>query len=252
MEEKKLTELQKRFVDEYIIDPSNAKAAYMRAGYGATGNGAEVNASRLLQQPHVIEYLQARQMDRLKRVEITQDWVLQRWIAIASADPNELIYHRRVCCRYCFGAGHEYQWVDDREFFQAQSDAVLEDKPKPENLGGYGFNKTIRPHPLCPQCNGEGYGSVKVNDSRDVSDQAKMLFAGVEQTANGIKIKMHSQEKALEMIARHTGMFKDELKITGSLEIPHDLSKLTEEELITLANLVSKAAASGADSTGTS
>lgn len=236
MEEKKLTELQKRFVDEYIIDPSNAKAAYLRAGYDCTGHSAEVNASRLLQQPHIIEYLQSRQMDRLKRVEITQDWVLQRWIAIASADPNELIYHRRVCCRHCFGVGHEYQWSDEREFFKAQSDAVLENKPKPTNLGGYGFNQTIRPHPLCPNCNGEGYGSIKVNDSRDVSDQAKMLFAGVEQTANGLKIKMHSQEHALEMIAKHTGMFKDGPSTVVNINNGADVSKMTDEELEQIAN----------------
>lgn len=220
MEEKKLTELQKRFVDEYIIDPSNAKAAYMRAGYEATGNGAEVNASRLLQMPHVIEYLQARQMDRLKRVEITQDWVLKRWIAIASADPNELVYHRRVCCRYCFGTEHEYQWIDNREYLRAVSEAAFNKQPQPTNIGGYGFNRTIRPHPLCPSCDGEGFGDIKANDSRDVSDQAKMLFAGVEQTANGIKIKMHSQEKALEMIAKHTGMFVEKVEHSGKDGIP--------------------------------
>lgn len=91
MEEKKLTELNKRFVDEYLIDPSNAKAAYMRAGYEATGHSAEVNSSKLLQMPHIQEYMQLRMEDRITRTEITQDRVLQELAKIGFADITDYL-----------------------------------------------------------------------------------------------------------------------------------------------------------------
>ena len=42
----------RRFVEEYVRD-WNATAAYKRAGYQATGHGAESNASRLCRRPDV-------------------------------------------------------------------------------------------------------------------------------------------------------------------------------------------------------
>lgn len=211
----KLTAKQKRFADEYLID-LNATAAYHRSGYKAKGNAAEVNASRLLSNAKVQVYIQDRMAAREQRTEITQDMVLQRWWAIANADPNELIYHRRVCCRYCFGLEHAYQWVDEEEYELAVEAARKMEKSIPINDGGYGFDRTLRPHPKCPQCHGEGFGDVQASDTRDLNGTAKLLYAGIKQTQAGIEIKMRDQDKALENVARHLGMFKDKLELTGA------------------------------------
>jgi phage terminase small subunit len=50
---------QKRFADFYI-ETGNAKNSYLRAGYEADGNAAEVNASRLLRNAKVHEYIKER------------------------------------------------------------------------------------------------------------------------------------------------------------------------------------------------
>ncbi|WHY01326.1 terminase small subunit [Neobacillus sp. DY30] len=50
---------QKRFAD-YYIETGNATASYLRAGYEAEGNAAEVNASRLLRNAKVLEYIKER------------------------------------------------------------------------------------------------------------------------------------------------------------------------------------------------
>ena len=42
-----------------------------------------------------------------------------------------------------------------------------------------------------------------------------MLYAGVKQTREGLEIKMHDQQKALENAARHLGMFQDKLEVTS-------------------------------------
>ena len=72
-----LTPKQQRFVEEYLID-LNAGRAYERAGYKATGNVAEANASRLLRNAKVQTALQAAQDARSERTELTQDWVLDK------------------------------------------------------------------------------------------------------------------------------------------------------------------------------
>lgn len=69
----KLTEKQKRFVQEYLVD-LNATAAAKRAGY------SEKSASRiaveLLNKTQVSAEIQKQQAKRQKRVEITQEKVL--------------------------------------------------------------------------------------------------------------------------------------------------------------------------------
>lgn len=216
-----LTAKQKFFVKEYLID-LNATQAAIRAGYSAkTANeiGAQ-NLAKLSIQAAIQKALDKR----AAKVEASAELVLQHWMDVAQADPNEIIHFRRVCCRHCFGFGFEYQWIDEAEYEQAVSTAQMmakEGKPPqiPSNAGGYGFDPVIRPHPKCPQCHGEGHGQLFASDTRDLSPQAKKLYAGAKYTANGIEFKMHDQDKAWENIARHLGMYKDELKLKGDLTI---------------------------------
>jgi phage terminase small subunit len=66
----KLTEKQKRFVDEYLKD-LNASAAARRAGYKAPEIGR-----RLVTKSHVAAAIAERQKDRQERTEVTQDFVV--------------------------------------------------------------------------------------------------------------------------------------------------------------------------------
>ncbi|GAA0382572.1 terminase small subunit [Paenibacillus motobuensis] len=215
-----LTAKQQLFVKEYLVD-LNAKQAAIRAGYSP--KTAEQQASRLLSNVKVQKAIQKAMDERAAKVEISAEQVLQRWKDIAFADPNEIIHFRRVCCRYCFGIDHQYQWINEAEYEAAvkiaRAEAEKSKKKKhvelPSDAGGYGFDPLIRPHPKCPQCHGEGHGQLHVNDTRDLSPQAKALYAGAKTTAAGLEIKFHDQDKALENIARHLGMFKDKLEIGG-------------------------------------
>lgn len=69
-----MTPRQERFVQEYLVD-LNATQAAIRAGYAK--RGAEVTGHRLLRNPKIQCAIQAAQKRREKRVEITQDFVLQ-------------------------------------------------------------------------------------------------------------------------------------------------------------------------------
>ena len=83
----KLTEKQKRFCEEYLID-LNATQAAIRAGYSkktAFSIGVEN-----LKKPLVQEYLKKMMDDRSQRTEITADRVLRELAAIAFSDRTEL------------------------------------------------------------------------------------------------------------------------------------------------------------------
>lgn len=81
-----LTDKQKRFCDEYLID-LNATQAAIRAGYSS--KRASEQAYQLLQKTTVQEYIQKRKADRIERVEITQDFVLAELKAIASVNATD-------------------------------------------------------------------------------------------------------------------------------------------------------------------
>lgn len=83
----KLTDKQKTFIDEYLVDLNGTQAA-IRAGYSArTANRA---ASENLNKPAIQEALSRRMKNREKRTEITQDRVLREYARLGFFDPRKL------------------------------------------------------------------------------------------------------------------------------------------------------------------
>jgi hypothetical protein len=77
-----LTELQRRFVEEYLVTP-NASAAYRRTGGGCRTEGAvRVEAHRLLTNPNVIAALDAARAARAARVLVDADWVVEQLVRV--------------------------------------------------------------------------------------------------------------------------------------------------------------------------
>ena len=202
-----LTAKQQRFVDEYLKDLNGTQAA-IRAGYSK--KTASVIAAENLVKPNIQSEITKRMNARGHKASITQSMVLERLWMIATANPNELIEHRRICCRHCFGTGHAYQWKTEDEF---ERQSVLDGSkgiPPQTDDGGFGYDATILPHPKCPNCHGEGLGRIHARDSRSVSPAALALYAGVKQTKDGgFEVKMHDQLAALDKVAKHLGMFSD-------------------------------------------
>ena len=73
-----MTEKQKIFADEYLID-LNATRAY-RVAYPSVKKEqtAAVNGSKLLRNTKVADYMAERMKERQKRTEVTQDRVIVR------------------------------------------------------------------------------------------------------------------------------------------------------------------------------
>lgn len=86
-----LTEKQRRFCEEYLID-LNATRAYLAAYPAVKKESTAAQAgSRMLRNVKVAEHIRERMEDRQKRTEITQDRVLRELAIIAFADVTDIV-----------------------------------------------------------------------------------------------------------------------------------------------------------------
>ena len=86
-----MTEKQKIFADEYLID-LNATRAY-RVAYPSVKKDevAAVNGSKLLRNTKVQEYISERMQERQQRTEVTQDMVVKELAAIAFSRATDYV-----------------------------------------------------------------------------------------------------------------------------------------------------------------
>lgn len=228
-----------RFVDEYLVD-LNGGAAYVRAGYKE--KGARANACRLLAKPEIQALIAERQKARAERLEIKQDDVLRKLWNIATADSNDLIEHRRLCCRYCYGKGFLYQRTanerarDYAAWLASEQEATKKDEERTptafDEMGGIGYHKLKEPNQKCPECFGEGVSDVFVKDTRFLSRSARALYAGVKITKDGLEVKQHSQAEANVKVGQHLGMFKEvhDHKHSGAIGVADVSESITPEQ----------------------
>ena len=92
----KLTNKQKRFCEEYLID-LNATQAYIRAGYSVKKTvTAEQNASKLLRNTKVQEYIAELRTNQQQRTQITADVVLGELVKIAAAEDVQITGKEKI------------------------------------------------------------------------------------------------------------------------------------------------------------
>ncbi len=231
-----LTPKQTAFVHEYLVD-LNATQAALRAGYSK--KTAFRIGSENLQKPEIAAALQDAMAKRAKRTAITADNVLRELWAIATADPRELVEYRRTCCRYCHGEGFGYQMTpkefakreqDERDVWERRKSKKPTDVFAFDELGGVGFDANRAPNAACPECFGHGVERMHVADTRNLSDTARALYAGVKQTKDGLEVKMLDRQAALLTVGKHLGMFVDKVE-TRDLSFEDAMRKRHERRL---------------------
>lgn len=83
-----ITDKQQRFCSEYLVD-LNATQAAIRAGYSP--KTAHSQGERLLRNAEVKQAIQAAQLARQQRTEITQDRIVAELAKVAFGDPRDLM-----------------------------------------------------------------------------------------------------------------------------------------------------------------
>lgn len=224
-----LTPKQQRFVDEYLVD-LNATQAAIRSGYSR--RSAAEQGHDLLRKPQVAAAVQAGQAARAERTGITADRVLTELARIAFADHRQLVEHRRTCCRCCYGRdfGHQRTKAERdaalkeharlvARFAKRRAEGKLdegEEAPGPfDERGGIGWDPRRDPNADCPECLGDGRGRTVICDTRGLDDDGRALYAGVKETKEGLEVKVHSKDRALELLGKHLGLFVEKHEHTG-------------------------------------
>ena len=190
---KKLTEKQKRFWEEYLVN-LNATRAYKKAYPSVKKDETAAQAgSRLLRNVNVKEYIDKRIKDRQKRTEITQDKVLKELAAIA------------------FSNGSKYAKVVERKAYDEEGKPVVD----------YETGKQLT------------YKTVEFKNTDDLTEDEKKAISSIHKGRDGMKVETYDKMKALELLGKHLGMFKDKLELSGTVNNPYE--GLTTEQLLKLA-----------------
>jgi hypothetical protein len=199
----------------------NQTAAYESVFLGR-GDTASVGASKLMKRPDIQAAIAEAIAARTARVEVTADEVLLDLQEVKRTSVNELIEWRVGACRFCYGTNFEYQRKPSEYRDALAGYLLLNGQTDPLGLnvpmlGGVGYDLRRTPHPECPECWGEGVGREHIKDSRHLSKGAHTLYGGVKRGKNGVEVLMRSKDKAMDLLARHTGVAKDNVTIKGKI-----------------------------------
>lgn len=72
-------------------------------------------------------------------------------------------------------------------------------------------------------------GKVIIKDTKKLDEQQIRAISGIKEGKFGIEVKLGDKEKALELLGRHLGMFKDKLEVSGLEEEKKKLEDILEQ-----------------------
>ena len=61
-------------------------------------------------------------------------------------------------------------------------------------------------------------GCAFITDTSVLTEDQMAIIKDIEQTDKGVRVRFHSKEKALELLARHLGMLQDKLEHSGKID----------------------------------
>lgn len=174
-----LSDKQKRFCDEYLID-LNATQAAIRAEYSE--KTAYSQGQRLLKKVEIQQYIQQRKVDRTERTEITQDMVLRELANIA------------------FSNAADYAAVVEKDVvLTGENGTAIKVYDEDGNPVKY---KTVEP----------------VLTSELTEDQKRALSV-IKKGRDGFEVKPYDKVKALELLGKHLGMWTDKLEVDADMDL---------------------------------
>ncbi len=153
-----MTQKQKRFAEEYLID-LNATQAAIRAGYSSDTAGSIGNEN--LKKPEIRARIEKAMAERSKRTGVNQDRVIRELARIAFANAANIIN---------------------------TEDATVKAGASEDDMA-------------CIQ-------SVKVK-----------TMSGENGSLVEREVKLHDKLRALELLGKHNGMFKDRVEVEADREI---------------------------------
>lgn len=181
----RLTDKQRKFCDEYLID-LNATQAAIRAGY--TEKYANTNASKLLQNTTISQYIGERQKELSRKTEITQERVIRELALIA------------------FSNTADYAHVVEKKM-KAEVGGILVDI----------LDKDGKP---------VTYRTVEPVLTEELTEEQKRALAVIKKGRDGLEVKPCDKVRALELLGKHLGMFTDKIEANINDSVKNELAEL--------------------------
>lgn len=183
-----MTDKQKMFCDEYLID-MNATRAYMRAYTNCKNKeSARRLGSKLLTKIDIKQYVEERMNDRQKRVEITQDMVIDELAAIAFSKASDYAKLKKIKRNVPIFDGEDI--VDYKE---------------------------------------EEYTGIEFTPTDELTEEQKKALSGIKEGKFGIQVDSCDKVKALELLGKHLGMFK-ETNVNVNMNYEEYINKVVDED----------------------
>lgn len=177
-----LSNQQKLFCQEYLKLGMNGTQAYLNIYKSCKKEStAMTNASRLLRNAKVQEYIKELQEKVEKKAIVSIEDIVKELTAIAFTDRTKI------------------------------SKMVTKEKKLEET--------TLV------------YKAVDFPDTDTLDVETKKVIAGYKQTQSGLAVETYDKMKALELLGKYLGMFKDEAPVINNNNIVNPYANLSDEQL---------------------
>jgi len=202
-----------------FVEGGDATAAY-QATYDCLPDTARgtlhKRAYDLAHHPKVAAYIHALRQSIAEKFVVSEAQLRKEAYDLATADANAVCGIRVYGCRHCHGGPqHRYQYKDVAELAQALDahlKAATSPKPLPFPLDAvdpvYGYDAFALPSDTCTECRGAGVVIPFFADTTRLTGAAAKLFKGFEIKPNGIKVLLHDQMAARDMVNKSVGLYK--------------------------------------------
>lgn len=219
-----LSDRQHRFIDEYLID-QNATQAAIRAGYSP--QTCRVMGPHLAKQPQIRAAIDAKLAKQQRRTEVTADRVLLELSRLAFADARTL-HHPNGSLK------SPQDWDDDTA---AQIAGIEVSRTSTRTSAGTAVRAARMPWAQVPStlpaASGIGSGR-RLDPGGDASgrhaDQAVDTGVDVQVEESTVKVKRYDKVKALEILAKHTGVLGGEVRAQAVID-PMRVARMDDRTL---------------------
>lgn len=82
----------------------------------------------------------------------------------------------------------------------------------------------------------EEYIGIEFTPTNELSEEQKKALAGIKEGKFGIQVDSCDKVKALELLGKHLGMFKEKVTIDGNVNTNNPFSGMSTEELRKILN----------------
>lgn len=109
--------------------------------------------------------------------------------------------------------------MQDREIrTEITQDTVLRELAAIAFSNGADYSKIVTKQSVDDMGNAVEYPDVEFKNTDELTTEQKKAIAGIKQTKFGISVETCDKVKALELLGKHLGMFKDKVELSGEVK----------------------------------